>query len=85
MTTRVIHLRPGDRVEAGDRAATFIMQRPHPLFPRLQLVAWRADDGSYSFDAMAPGQEVIGQVLDASEPQRQYRLRQALGVGAPTA
>jgi len=55
-------LSPGDRIvqdgPEGMVSAVFVAQAPHPLYPGLRLVIWKLDDGSWSFDALRPGQEV---------------------------
>lgn len=77
MSARVIDLQPGDLVTLGDRSAVFIVQAEHPLWPVLQLVVWRLDDGTASFDALSSIQEV-GDVAPATRAERYDRLVEAV-------
>lgn len=77
---RVEHLQPGDILPGPTTmqpTATFITATPHPLFPGLQLVIWRMDDGTTSLDALAATQEV-GQPRAATPETRATALRAAL-------
>lgn len=73
----VQHLLPGDVVALGDRQAVYVSRCQHPLWPSLQLVIWRMDDGSWSPDALDANQDV-GTVLAVAPEQRRNRLRHAL-------
>lgn len=75
--TRVLQLTPGDEVGAFGRSGTFIARCPHPLFPGLQLVVWKMDDGSWSHDALRVEQDV-GEAAPTTEASRELRLRRAL-------
>lgn len=68
---RVDELMPGDIVTAGlGEQACFIAQTKHPLWPQLQLVVWRLQDGSWSHDAL-DSRQVVGEV----DPNREPRTR----------
>lgn len=56
--TLVKDLQPGDIVDHPMRSATFVMAVPHPLYEGFAMVAWRLDDGSVTFDALSPLQDV---------------------------
>jgi hypothetical protein len=81
---RVIDLMPGDRLNFGDEAGTLLVQTPHPLYPGLQLVIWYLHGaGVWSFDALSPGQQLHGELVDAplglSTPtKREAHLREIL-------
>lgn len=74
---RIDELTPGDLVRHIGMSATFIARTAHPIWPHLQLVIWRLEDGSWSHDALDAGQEV-GIVEPTSDTDRQQRLRGAL-------
>jgi hypothetical protein len=72
----VMSLLPGDEVRLGDRSALYITHTlPHPLFPKLALVIWLLDDGTWSHDALLPTQEV-GTVTASTADTREARLRE---------
>lgn len=75
--TALQHLLPGDVVTLADRWAVYVSRCQHPLWPSLQLVIWRMEDGSWSPDALAADQDV-GDVLPVAPEQRRNRLRHAL-------
>lgn len=77
--TKVEELIPGDYVDAPDlqSSGTFIVQTPHPRYDGLQLVVWRLEDGSWSFDALHRHQDV-GHVRPAGPLGRLNRLDLAL-------
>ncbi len=80
--SEVQQLLPGDRVDLGGRSAVYITQAMHPLWPHLQLVVWKLDDGSWSHDSLAARQDV-GDAQSSTPAQRTARLRDALlGEGA---
>jgi hypothetical protein len=64
--SHVYELLPGDVVEndwiGGPKRACFVAQTEHPVWPSLQLVIWRMDDGRWSHDALDARQEV-GEVV----------------------
>jgi hypothetical protein len=61
----------------ADRWAVFVARTEHPIWPHLQLVIWRMDDGSWSHDALLARQDV-GAVTDATPDERRHRLREAM-------
>jgi hypothetical protein len=75
--TRIEELMPGNLVTSIGRSATFVSRCTHPLWPHLQLVIWRMDDGTWSHDALDHRQEV-GQVEPSTFTERQKRLKAAL-------
>lgn len=75
--SRVIDLLPGDYVTQAGQSAVYIMQSPSLFYRGLQLVAWRLEDGSYSFDNLSPIQ-VVGMVKRSTEMDRRLRLEAAL-------
>lgn len=76
--TRIEELLPGNLVTAEfGRSATFVARCTHPLWPHLQLVTWKMDDGTWSHDALDHRQEV-GDVEPSTFAQRQERLKAAL-------
>jgi hypothetical protein len=79
MGNRIDELTPGDLVtNAGvGMFAVFIARTTHPIWPQLQLVIWRLDDGSWSHDALDARQEV-GEISPSNEADRSTRLRKAL-------
>lgn len=77
MTARVIDLQPGDHVTNGGESAVFIVRTQHPVWAVLQLVVWRLQDGTASFDALSPDQEV-GEVTPATPAERYDRLVDAV-------
>ena len=74
---RVRELTPGDLVLLGGRAATFVAETAHPLWPKLRLVVWRLRGGEWSHDALGLDQEV-GDVEPGGAEDRERRLREAL-------
>lgn len=85
---KVEDLTPGDVIRntfpEGPIEATFVARTMHPLWPHLELVIWRMQDGSWSHDALDRGQE-IGDLVPCSVQDRTERLRAALfdeGAGA---
>lgn len=79
-TMRVCDLLPGDVVwhEAIPGVeAIFVQRAEHPLYPGLQLVVWRMNDGTWSHDALADAQDV-GNVTLATPEERTANLRRAL-------
>jgi hypothetical protein len=77
---RVRDLVPGDvvwREEMPGVEATFVARTDHPIWPRLQLVVWKINDGSWSHDALSIDQEVGSVTLTAPE-ERLASLRRAL-------
>lgn len=77
----VAELLPGDLVSNGGMSAVYITRTTHPIWPHLELVIWRMEDGSWSHDALLARQDV-GAVTDATTPERRVRLHRAL-VGDP--
>jgi hypothetical protein len=81
------HLVPGDITDLGQRSAVFIdRHQPHPFYPDgfLALATWRLDDGSYSFDALDPRQDV-GEVRSTTIETRRAALAWGLGrYGVPS-
>lgn len=77
MSALVNDLQPGDMVTLGGMSAVFIARTDHPLWPVLQLVVWRLDDGTASFDALSPDQEV-GELAPATRAERYDRLVDAV-------
>ena len=75
--TVVAHLRPGDQTTHATGTATYITQTQHPIWPRLQLVIWRMNDGTWSHDALSPAQEV-GCLTPSTRAERWTRLQAAL-------
>lgn len=77
--SRVIDLVPGCRVTVDQikATATYIAQTRHPLWPHLQLVIWKLDDGTWSHDALSPMQDV-GRIEPFTAEQLQRNLRAAL-------
>jgi hypothetical protein len=75
--TSVSDLQPGDLVTHSGMSAVFITRTPHPAWPALELVVWRLDDGTPSFDALAAAQDV-GQVAPSTAAQRSDRLVSAV-------
>jgi hypothetical protein len=76
--TTVMSLLPGDEVHQGGRSALYIGRiLHHPLFPRLTLVIWILDNGTYSLDALDLKQEV-GTITASTWETREARLRSAL-------
>ncbi len=74
----VYELLPGDEVTLpGFPPAVFIDKTVHPLWRHMMLVIWQLDDGSWSLDTLAIGQE-IGQVTPSDLASRTERLRRAL-------
>lgn len=78
--TAVFELLPGDEVELGGQRAVFIAAVPHPCWPRLRLVIWRLDDGSWSLDALAARQDV-GEAAASSAAGRRARVQAAFSGG----
>lgn len=79
--TRVIDLLPGDLVTVDHESAVYIAQARHPLWPSLQLVIWRMENGSWSHDALSPAQDV-GRAAPSTAEEREQRLRRALLAGS---
>jgi len=77
VSARVVHLQPGDLVTNGGMSAVFIARTVHPVWPVLQLIVWRLDDGTASFDALRSDQEV-GEVAPATSAERYDRLVEAV-------
>jgi hypothetical protein len=78
---RVIDMMPGEKIiNPGVGYATFIAQIPHPAYPGLQLVIWTLWDGTHSFDALSPIQDV-GRAMPQSPADRIRSLSAALGIG----
>lgn len=81
MNVRIFELFPGDIVtrHAPEREvkAAFIGRTRHPLWPHLDLVIWRLDDGSWSLDALLARQEV-GLIKDTPPEKRNEILRACL-------
>lgn len=73
-----------DHVSNAGMSAVFVAQTQHPIWPALQLVVWRMQDGSWSHDALSPYQDV-GHVALADSASRLVRLRGALLGGEPPA
>lgn len=59
----VAELQPGMVIAHTGRTATVITTCPHPLYQGFTLVVWRLSDGTVSFDALSPRQEVGDEVL----------------------
>lgn len=74
---RVTQLQPGDLVRSGPDSAVYIEQAPHPLYRGLRLVIWKMPDGTWSHDALKPGQDV-GEAVPSTPAQRRVRLAYAL-------
>lgn len=73
MSVRVRELHPGMVFETKGTTrvtrATFICKTEHPLWPHLMLVVWKMSDGTMSFDALNPFQDLymtewIGQTME---------------------
>lgn len=80
MGMRVIDLRPGDVVTEGNSKATIIMiAERHPIYPSMCLVIWRLDNGTVSFDALSPLQE-LGELVPVTADERNSNLLEALGI-----
>ena len=77
MKATVEDLLPGDVVTSFFGSATFVARTDHPIWPGLQLVIWRMDDGSWSLDALSAQQEV-GDVERGSRGARVVQLRKVL-------
>jgi len=82
--TTIRELLPGDLVSLPGQSATFIAAAPHPVWPRLMLVIWRLDDGTWSLDALRADQEAgeaarlqAADVARLEAEQRWARLRAA--------
>ena len=75
MNAQVVDLVPGDRVENAGMTAVFVARTEHPLYPYLQLVIWRLQDGTWSHDALDE-REWIGRVLAGED--RAANLRASL-------
>lgn len=52
----------GTTVTNGGMSATLMCQQPHPHFSGFQLAVWVLEDGTVTFDALHPQQDV-GQVV----------------------
>ena len=72
---KVSDLTPGDTIESGAFIGTFIGRMEHPLWPDLQLVTWRLDDGMISIGAMDLDREVGEKIAEGTDS-----LRKALGI-----
>lgn len=56
---KVRNLKSGDLIElAGEQAMVILTKSPHPFYPHCWLVVWSMSDGSLSWDALNPNQEV---------------------------
>lgn len=78
MMARVSDLMPGNKVTLLNRSAVFIARTEHPLWPHLQLVVWKMDDGTWSHDALNIDQHV-GNIEPWAEPlDRRANLQRAL-------
>ena len=77
----VMQLVPGDLVTSGPESALFVTRTIHADHPHLMLVVWQLSDGTWSFDALHPDQQV-GQVTPSTIRERTDRLRTAL-TGSP--
>lgn len=76
--SRVIDLVPGCRVALDESdGAIYVAQTVHPLWPHLQLVIWKLDDGTWSHDALSPVQHV-GEIEPFTAEQLKANLRGAL-------
>jgi hypothetical protein len=85
--TTVSELLPGDYVLLdssptllGNMGATFVVSTDHPRYRDFALVVWILDDGTPSFDALLPIQEV-GQAQPSTAQQRADRLEAVLTPG----
>jgi hypothetical protein len=85
VTARVEDLMPGERITLPGpfegMSSTFVARTQHPLWPSLQLVIWKMDDGTWSLDALDARQE-IGDTAPSTEVERMNNLRTAL-LGRP--
>lgn len=77
----VMDLLPGQRVRLGGMSAVFIARNIHPLWPALQLVVWKLDDGTWSHDALS-GEQDVGEADPSTWLSRQENLKAVfMGVG----
>lgn len=60
---QVQDLQPGDVIEIVGEKAVYITRSSHPVYRGLDLVIWKLEDGTYSFDALHCKQE-IGEKVD---------------------
>lgn len=77
---KVSELEPGAVVRLGNRSATFVVRTVHPIWPALQLVVWKLDDGTWSHDAL-DAEQYVGDAVPSDEETRLTNLRTALLVG----
>jgi hypothetical protein len=54
----VMDLQPGQRIHVGGMSAIFVARTRHPIWPTMQLVVWKMDDGTWSHDALSMTQDV---------------------------
>lgn len=71
---KVAGLLPGERITLGTTSAIYIAQTAHPVYPGLQLVLWRMDDGTWHHDALNALQDV-GEPEPATPEEREENLR----------
>lgn len=71
---KVIDLIPGSIIDGH----TFVAQTVHPIWPHLQLVIWRLRDGTWSHDALSPGQVIMGTLDRKKSQNKTINLRRAL-------
>lgn len=73
---------PGDVVVLSGMRGTHIVHTQHPIWPQLELVIWRLDDGSISFDALDPRQDV-GELVHTpipGTPEYVRHMKNVLGI-----
>jgi hypothetical protein len=74
---RVTDLKPGQYIENGGMAATFVTFTNHPLDRGMALVIWQLDSGEWSFDSLHPLQDVGGADPQKNTPEQcNHRLLQ---------
>jgi hypothetical protein len=73
----------GDVIDIGGRRGTFIGRSDHPTYRGLQLVVWKLDDGTWSFDALSPVQHV-GELVSARGAENVARLRSTVSGSCET-
>ena len=75
---KVNDLQPGDEVRLFGIEITgvFIAKAPHQRYPGLELVVWKLSDGTWSYDALSPEQD-IGYITPSAGEERGARLLNA--------
>lgn len=59
---------------------TVICTTAHPIFPGFTLVVWKMSDGSMSFDALSPMQELPTEWIGQNREQMDEAWKKAVGL-----